>query len=156
MSRSGKAKRLRQVDQSGAYTCTAAHWCCRNSCQRSLVERKESAVAKAERITREEMGKLKWNEKTLEAKRKSDFGKIAIARRLRAETTMTHRWIVERLRMGTASHLLTHLLYWEKRKKTEAKSKANYQEQTPCVRDPLRTFTSSRLSFSLSRRELGW
>jgi len=83
-------------------------------------ERKESAVAKAERITREEMGKLKWNEKTLEAKRKGDFGKIAIARRLRAETTMTHRWIAERLRMGTASHL-THLLYWEKRKKTEAK-----------------------------------
>jgi len=62
----------------------------------------------------------KWNEKTLEAKRKGDFGKIAIARQLRAETKMTHRWIAERLRMGTTNHL-THLLYWEKRKKTEAK-----------------------------------
>jgi REP element-mobilizing transposase RayT len=73
----------------------------------------ESAEAKAERIVVEELAKRKWDEKTLAARRKGDAGKVAIAQRLRRETTMTLAWISERLMMGTKTHL-AHLLYWKK------------------------------------------
>jgi len=49
-----------------------------------------------------------------------DPEKVAIAQRLRRETTMTLDWIAQRLRMGTRSHL-AHLLYWaagERKKST--------------------------------------
>ena len=41
---------------------------------------------------------------------------MRLAQRLRVETTVTLKWIAERLRMGTRCHL-THLLYWRNRKK---------------------------------------
>ena len=79
-------------------------------------ERRERAVAKAERILGEEFKRLQWREKHLAQKRKGDLEKVKIARRLRGETTMTLAWIAERLRMGTKTHL-AHLLYWERRGK---------------------------------------
>jgi REP element-mobilizing transposase RayT len=75
---------------------------------------RESATAKAERLVRAELGERKWDEASLAARRKGDPGKIAIAQRLRRETTMTQSWIAERLRMGTKTYL-AHLLYWKKR-----------------------------------------
>ena len=45
-----------------------------------------------------------------------DPEKIAIARRLREETTMTLAWVANRLNMGTKTHL-AHLLYWQGRNK---------------------------------------
>ena len=45
-----------------------------------------------------------------------ESGKVRLAQRLRVETTVTLKWIAERLRMGTRGHL-THLLYWRGRKK---------------------------------------
>ena len=41
---------------------------------------------------------------------------MRLAQRLRVETTVTLKWIAERLRMGTRGHL-THLQYWLGRKK---------------------------------------
>ena len=79
-------------------------------------ELRESAEAKAERIVVKELKRRKWTATTLEARRKSDPGKLAIARRLREETTMTLAWIAERLKMGTKTHL-AHLFYWQHRKK---------------------------------------
>ena len=76
----------------------------------------ESAAAKAERIVREELRQRKWDEKTLSARRKGDAVKVAIAQRLRRETTVTMAWIAARLQMGTRAHL-AHLLYWERRRK---------------------------------------
>jgi hypothetical protein len=52
----------------------------------------------------------RWKEAELEARPKGDAEKVAVAGRLRAETTMTAGWIAERLRMGTRGHL-NHLLY---------------------------------------------
>jgi hypothetical protein len=75
---------------------------------------RESAIAKAERLVRAELAKRKWDEASLAARRKGDPGKLAIAQRLRRETTMTQAWIAERLRMGTKTYL-AHLLYWKKR-----------------------------------------
>ena len=74
----------------------------------------ESAEARAERIVKGELRKRKWDEHTLGARRKGDAGKLAMAQRLRRETTVTLAWIAERLRMGTKTHL-AHLLYWSKR-----------------------------------------
>jgi putative transposase len=74
----------------------------------------ESAEAAAERIVKGELTRRKWEEKTLGVRRKGDAGKVAIAQRLRRETTVTLAWIAERLQMGAKGHL-AHLLYWSKR-----------------------------------------
>jgi putative transposase len=67
-------------------------------------ERLESAEAKARRIVGEEMARRGWSVAELEQRRKADAEKIKIARRLRAETTMTWAWIAERLAMGTSGY----------------------------------------------------
>ena len=72
-------------------------------------ERQETAVAVAERIVGEELQRLGWSEADLANRRKGDAGKVAIARRLRRESTMTLRWIAQRLGMGSAS-MVTHAL----------------------------------------------
>jgi REP element-mobilizing transposase RayT len=74
----------------------------------------ESAEAKAERIVTEELARHKWTAQDLASARKGDTTKVAIALRLRRETTMTLPWIAARLQMGTKTHL-AHLLYWEER-----------------------------------------
>ena len=79
-------------------------------------ELRESAEAKAERIVAEELKRRQWDAGTLAERRKGDPGKIAIARRLREETTMTLAWIAERLKVGTETHL-AHLFYWQHRNK---------------------------------------
>ena len=52
----------------------------------------------------EELARRRWNGVELEQRRKADAEKIKIARRLRAETTMTWAWIAERLAMGTSGY----------------------------------------------------
>jgi hypothetical protein len=76
----------------------------------------ESAEAKAERVVAEELKRRKWSESALTERRKGDKRKVAMAMRLREETTVTLAWIAERLRMGTRSHL-AHLLYWHGRER---------------------------------------
>jgi REP element-mobilizing transposase RayT len=71
----------------------------------SGVELSESGTEKAERLAREELAKLGWDEADLGERRKGDAGKIKIAAKLRAETTMTLKWIASRLQMGGASSL---------------------------------------------------
>jgi hypothetical protein len=78
-------------------------------------EIRQSAQAKAERLVREELSRLGWRERDLEAQRKGAPEKVAIGSRLRKETTMTLAWIAQRLQMGTKTHL-SHLLYWQGRK----------------------------------------
>jgi hypothetical protein len=77
-------------------------------------EIRESAEAKAERITVTELKKLGWEEEELSRRLKSDPQKVKMALHLRRETTMTLSWIAQRLRMGTKTHL-SHLLYWHGR-----------------------------------------
>ena len=79
-------------------------------------ELRESAEAKAERIVAGELKRRKWGASTLAERRKGDPAKIAVAQRLRDETTMTLAWIAQRLKMGTKTHL-AHLLYWQRRNK---------------------------------------
>ena len=79
----------------------------------------EAAEAKAGRIIDEELRRSVWSEAELVIKRKGDPVKVQIARRLRAETTVTLQWIATRLRMGTKTHL-SHLLYWRRREEKQA------------------------------------
>ena|SRR5579884_327241 len=72
-------------------------------------ELRESDEQKAERIVAEEMKKLRWQQSELTTRRKGDPKKVRIARRLRKETTMTLKWIAQRLKMGTWTHVSNRL-----------------------------------------------
>ena len=54
----------------------------------------------------------------LKARPKGDSTKVALAARLRAETTLTVSWIAERLGMGARGYL-NHLLYRQRRSGTK-------------------------------------
>lgn len=81
-------------------------------------ERAQSALERAERIVQAGLKRLGWKEADLDRRAKADPKKIKLAVQLRSETTMTIKWIAERLRMGTPTHL-NHLLYWHRRKINE-------------------------------------
>jgi REP element-mobilizing transposase RayT len=68
-------------------------------------ERRESGEQKAERIVGEELKRRGWQERDLADRRKGDKGKVALARRMRQETTMTLKWIAQRLRMGSWTYV---------------------------------------------------
>jgi putative transposase len=72
-------------------------------------EIRQSALAKAERITQQELARLGWTTQDLLYYRKGDPRKIGIASRLRSETTMTLAWIAARLYMGAPSHVASLL-----------------------------------------------
>ena len=81
-------------------------------------ERAETAAAMAEQIIAEELKRRRWREADLETKPKGDPRKVALAARLRTETTMTVGWIAERLGMGSRGYL-NHLLYRRRKSGTE-------------------------------------
>ncbi len=47
------------------------------------------------------MRRLGWEKGDLQRRRKGDMGKVTTERRLRRETTMSLKWIAQRLRMGS-------------------------------------------------------
>ena len=81
----------------------------------------QSALAKAERIVREELNQLGWDANDLQARRKGDGRKLRIAARLRRETTMTLAWIAQRLNMGTPGHVSCLLFRCDTNEPTENK-----------------------------------
>ena len=62
----------------------------------------ETAEAKAERIIGEELSRLGWSRAELATRRKSDPGKLALAARLRQETTLSIKGIAARVHLGTS------------------------------------------------------
>jgi hypothetical protein len=78
-------------------------------------DRAESEVEDAERVVKEGLKKLGWEEADLAPTRKGEPRKVKPALRLRAETTATIKWIAQRLQMGSWTHL-NHLLYWHRKK----------------------------------------
>jgi putative transposase len=73
-------------------------------------ERRETVLLQAEELVRAELKRLGWREADLDAQSKGDASKVALAVRLRERTTMTVKWIGERLRMGSPGYV-NHLLY---------------------------------------------
>ena len=78
-------------------------------------DRQETGEQKAERIVREEMKRLGWEEGDLRERRKGDKGKVKVARRLRRETTISLKWIAQRLHMGSWTYV-SNLLNQEQRR----------------------------------------
>jgi len=73
--------------------------------------RRETAEEKARRITQEELTRLGWTTESLSQRAKGDPAKIRLARRLRAETSVTLKWIAEHLHMGTWTHVSNRLYH---------------------------------------------
>ena len=66
----------------------------------------------AERIVAEELARLGWSQEELEARRKSDPAKLAMAARLRQETALTIKAIAARLHLGTSKSANARLHGW--------------------------------------------
>jgi putative transposase len=80
-------------------------------------ERRETDAQRAERIVAQELKRHDWKESELGLRAKGDKVKIAVARRLRKETTMTLKWIAERLQMGSWTYVFNLLATEGVRKK---------------------------------------
>jgi len=68
-------------------------------------QRQETGLQKSERIVQEELECLGWDEDQLRARRKGHRAKVLLARRLRQETTMSLKWIAQRLHMGSWTYV---------------------------------------------------
>ena len=68
-------------------------------------ERRETDEQKAEALISARLKKLGWEKVDLGARRKSDPRKVALAKALRSETTMSLKWIARRLEMGSWTHV---------------------------------------------------
>ena len=68
-------------------------------------EHRETDAARAEKMVLEALTIVRWREIDLASRAKRDPVKVKIARRLRAETPMSRKWIAARLKMGSASYL---------------------------------------------------
>ena len=80
-------------------------------------ELREADAAHAEKALQRELRRRGWREAELERRRKGDPQKMAIAWRLRQETTMTLQWVAQRLRMGAWTHVSNCLV--QRRKENE-------------------------------------
>ena len=60
-------------------------------------ERRETEEAKAQRLVGGEMDRMGWTQQELRGARKGDKRKVRMAARLRRETTMSLKWIAQRL-----------------------------------------------------------
>jgi putative transposase len=74
--------------------------------------RLETANARAERIVAEELRRVGWAESDLALRRKSDPVKLALAARLRKETTLTIKAIAARVHLGTSKSANARLHAW--------------------------------------------
>jgi REP-associated tyrosine transposase len=74
-------------------------------------QRDETDERKAERIVQEEMKRLGWTKQELVRRKKGDALKVKLARRLRAETTVSLKWIANKLHMGTWTHVSNRLYH---------------------------------------------
>ena len=83
--------------------------------------RRASAELRAERIIREELQRLGWRREELTIRRKGFPGKMALAVRLRKETTLTIKNIAGRLHLGTSQSANNRLHGWM-RKCSEVKT----------------------------------
>ncbi|MEI7730715.1 MAG: transposase [Verrucomicrobiota bacterium] len=73
------------------------------------VPRKEAGPVKAEEMLAQQLAALGWTEQDLKTRAKGDPVKISLARRLREETTVSLKWVANRLRLGTWTYLANNL-----------------------------------------------
>jgi hypothetical protein len=78
-------------------------------------ELREADLAHAERLVKNQLRQRGWREADLGVRRKGDPEKVQMASELRAQTTMTLKWIAQRLKKGASTHVSNCLV--QKRKK---------------------------------------
>lgn len=123
-----EARRREQLDEDSLKSIRQG-WCLGSEeFKREMLERMEGKLgehhsgelrlagvaAKADRIIAEELGRLGWSEPELTTRRKSDPDKLAIAARLRRETTLPLKAIAARVHLGTSKSANTRLHQWMK------------------------------------------
>jgi len=82
-------------------------------------ELREADALHDEKLLRAELERRGWAQSELSRRRKGDPQKVAIAWRLRQQTTMSLKWIAQRLHMGTWTHVSNCLV--QRRKQAEKK-----------------------------------
>ena len=82
-------------------------------------ELREADLVHGERVLKEELFRRGWTESELSSRRKGDPEKVEIASQLRTRTTMTLKWIAQRLKIGTWTHVSNCLV--ARRKKDECR-----------------------------------
>lgn len=80
--------------------------------------RRESAQSRAERIIAEELERLGWAERDLTTKWKNDPHKLALAARLRKETTLSLKQIAAPVALGTSKSANATLHRWMRGNRT--------------------------------------
>jgi REP element-mobilizing transposase RayT len=90
--------------------------------------RKESQAARAEAIIAEELRRTGWKERELKQRPKNDAGKMALAARLRRETTLTISDIAQRLHMGSRKSFSSKLHQWRKTNEKHTEQRKNRQK----------------------------
>ena len=83
----------------------------------------ESAAARAEKIIFAELKRQQWTERDLREQPKSTSGKLAIAARLKRETTLTLPAIAKRLDLGSWKSASSKIHHWRKSNEVDQKSK---------------------------------
>jgi len=83
-------------------------------------QKREAAQEKANRIVEEELRRLGWQKEDLGRRPKGDPAKVGIARRLRAETTVSLKWVAAVLAMGLGPIWLTAFTIASRSAKTKA------------------------------------
>jgi REP element-mobilizing transposase RayT len=68
-------------------------------------QRQETEAQKAERVITEQLSRLRWGEEQMLSRRKGDPAKVELALRLRQETSVSLKWIANRLRMGSWTYV---------------------------------------------------
>jgi putative transposase len=76
----------------------------------------EAVAVQAERLVKDRLQTLGWQEAELISRRKGDPAKVKLAATVRAQTTMPLAWIAQRLAMGSRGYL-TWLLHRKDKKK---------------------------------------
>ena len=76
--------------------------------------RREAAEANAQRLIDRELKRRGWTEGELKDRAKTDPVKVALAARIRRETSVPIRWLATRLHMGTRQTLNAALYLWRK------------------------------------------
>jgi hypothetical protein len=82
-------------------------------------ELREADAVHAEKVVQRELGRRGWTQAELERRRKGDAEKVAMAWRLRQETTMSLKWIAQRLQMGTWTYVSNCLVQKRKEEKCQ-------------------------------------
>ncbi len=90
----------------------------------------ENRYSDPARTIAEELAQRGWTEADLAARRRNDPGKLALATRLRSETTLPLKWIAARTQIGTtkgAKALLLHLAHQHPQNKSASANQPNAQ-----------------------------